>query len=53
MHLMLEYTTRAIVLADGEIVADDRPSKILTDKKTIEAANLKETSYITLPKWWE
>ncbi|NLV88563.1 MAG: ABC transporter ATP-binding protein [Tissierellia bacterium] len=48
MHLMLEYTTRAIVLADGEIVADDRPSKILTDKKTIEAANLKETSLYNL-----
>lgn len=48
MHLMLEYTSRAIVLSDGEIVADDKPSKILTDKDTIEAANLKETSLYTL-----
>jgi len=48
MHLMLEYTTRAVVLSDGEIVADDKPSKILTDKHTIEAANLKETSLFNL-----
>lgn len=48
MHLMLEYTTRAIVLADGEIVIDDKPSKILTDEDTIKAANLKETSLYNL-----
>lgn len=48
MHLMLEYTTRAIVLADGDIVQDARPSDILTDKNIIEKANLKETSLFNL-----
>ena len=31
MHLMLEYTDRAIVLSNGHIIADDKSSKILTD----------------------
>jgi energy-coupling factor transport system ATP-binding protein len=48
MHLMLEYTKRAIVLADGEIVADEKPSVILTDKNVIDSANLKETSLFNL-----
>lgn len=44
MHLMLEYTPRAIVLADGKILADTEASIVLTDPKLIEEANLKETS---------
>ncbi|SNX52756.1 Energy-coupling factor transporter ATP-binding protein EcfA2 [Thermoanaerobacterium sp. RBIITD] len=48
MHLMLEYTDRTIVLSDGEIIADDKPSVILTDKEVIRKANLKETSLYTL-----
>lgn len=48
MHLMLEYTKRAIVLADGKIVADEKPSVILTDKNVIDSANLKETSLFNL-----
>lgn len=48
MHLMLEYTTRAIVLADGEIVQDAKPSVVLTDQNIIENANLKETSLFNL-----
>ncbi|HEY8422511.1 MAG TPA: ABC transporter ATP-binding protein [Thermoclostridium sp.] len=44
MHLMLEYTPRAIVLADGKILADTSASVVLTDPKLIEEANLKETS---------
>ncbi|WMM25885.1 ABC transporter ATP-binding protein [Tissierella sp. MB52-C2] len=48
MHLMLEYTKRAIVLADGKIVADEKPSVILTDKNVIHSANLKETSLFNL-----
>ena len=27
MHLMLEYTDRAIVIADGHLIADDTPAK--------------------------
>ena len=48
MHLMLEYTNRAIVLADGLKIADDIASNVITDSKVIEAANLKETSVYEL-----
>ena len=44
MHLMLEYTDRAVVLASGEKIAEDIASNILTDNRIIEQANLKETS---------
>ncbi len=44
MHLMLEYTPRAIVLAGGRIVADTAASVVLTNGQVIEEANLKETS---------
>lgn len=44
MHLMLEYTPRAIVLSDGKKVADTSASNVLTDMRVIELANLKETS---------
>ena len=44
MHLMLEYTPRAIVLSDGRILADTSASVVLTDPKLIEEANLKENS---------
>lgn len=44
MHLMLEYTNRAIVVADGTTIADDTAANILTDPEVISAANLKETS---------
>ena len=30
MHLMLEYTDRAIVLADGQLIMDSTPAKVLT-----------------------
>ncbi|MBA7556072.1 Energy-coupling factor transporter ATP-binding protein EcfA3 [subsurface metagenome] len=48
MHLMLEYATRAVVLSEGEKIADTRPSEILTNPKVIEKANLKETSLYQL-----
>lgn len=44
MHLMLEYTPRAIVLSEGKQVADTQASVVLTDSTLIEKANLKETS---------
>ncbi len=44
MHLMLEYTDRSIVFADGRIVADDPGSVVLCDPKLVEKAALKETS---------
>ena len=48
MHLMLEYTDRAIVLSNGHIIADDKSSKILTDEKITEQASLKKTSLYDL-----
>jgi energy-coupling factor transport system ATP-binding protein len=48
MHLMLEYTPRAIVLAGGRKIADDLASVILTDSNVIREANLKETSLYNL-----
>jgi len=48
MHLMLEYTPRAIVLSNGRIVADTSASVVLTDCDVIACANLKETSLYNL-----
>nr|WP_026104698.1 ABC transporter ATP-binding protein [Heyndrickxia coagulans] len=48
MHLMLEYTPRAIVLADGEKIADGPAAGILGHSDMIRRANLKETSLYTL-----
>lgn len=50
MHLMLEYTNRAIVISGGEVIADESAAKVITDDAIIEAANLKETSLYTLAK---
>ena len=44
MHLMLEYTPRAIVLLDGKVIADTKASIVLTDTDLVSKANLKETS---------
>ncbi len=48
MHLMLEYTPRAIVLAGGRQIADTAASVVLTDPQVIAEANLKETSLFAL-----
>ncbi|HJA93768.1 MAG TPA: ABC transporter ATP-binding protein [Candidatus Eisenbergiella merdipullorum] len=48
MHLMLEYTDRAIVIADGSLIADDTPARVLTDEKIAERAYLKKTSLYEL-----
>ena len=48
MHLMLEYADRAIVFSRGHVIADDKCYNILTDKKIIKEASLKETSLYDL-----
>ena len=48
MHLMLEYTTRAVVLSEGVCVADEEPFQALTDDSIIEKASLKRTSLYSL-----
>jgi len=48
MHLAIEYTDRAIVFAEGKLVADDAVYKVLSDNTVIEKANLKQTSLYAL-----
>ena len=48
MHLMLEYTQRVIVIADGKLLANDTPARILTNKDVTNKAYLKETSLYEL-----
>ena len=48
MHLMLEYTQRALVFCDGELIADRSAAGVLCDPALIERAALKETSLYTL-----
>lgn len=48
MHLAIEYTNRAIVFADAEIIADDSVFQVLSDDEIITRANLKQTSLYTL-----
>ena len=48
MHLMLEYTDRAVVIADGQMLADDTPAAILTNEELSDKAYLKKTSLYDL-----
>jgi energy-coupling factor transport system ATP-binding protein len=48
MHLMLEYTSRAVVLSEGVCVADLAPFRVLTDEGIIANASLKRTSLYDL-----
>ncbi|GHV31105.1 putative ABC transporter ATP-binding protein [Spirochaetia bacterium] len=54
MHLMLEYTRRALVLSEGRLLTRDcpgggnTPAAILTDDSMVEAASLKRTSLYDL-----
>ena len=48
MHLMLEYTDRAIVIADGKMLADDTQAHILTNEEISDRAYLKKTSLYDL-----
>ena len=44
MHLMLEYTPRAIVFHAGRVIADKTAAEVLNSPEIVEAAHLKETS---------
>lgn len=48
MHLMLEYTPHAIVIADGEKIGDATAVSILTNEDIAQKANLKITSLYEL-----
>ena len=44
MHLMLEYTPRAVVFHGGKVIADMSAAQVLNSPEIVEAAHLKETS---------
>lgn len=44
MHLMLEYTPRAIVFHDGQVIFDASAAQVLNSPEIVERAHLKETS---------
>jgi energy-coupling factor transport system ATP-binding protein len=44
MHLAIENTDRAVVFAEGKIIADGDIFSILTDERIVGEANLKKTS---------
>ena len=48
MQLMLDYSDRAIVVVDGQILADQSPAQVLSNHELIAVANLKETSIFSL-----
>lgn len=50
MHLMLEYTDRSLVFADGRKIADTTPQALFADMELLKKASLKETSLYTLAK---
>ena len=50
MHLMLEYTPRAIVFHGGQVIADKTAAEVLNSPDIVETAHLKETSLFHLSK---
>lgn len=48
MHLMLEYTDRSLVFADGKKIADTTPQELFSNPSLLKTASLKETSLYTL-----
>lgn len=48
MHLVLEYTDRAIVIADSKLLADAPVNTIFSQPSLLEQANLTVTSLYTL-----
>ncbi len=50
MQLMLDYSDRAFVMVDGELIADTDPASLLSNPELLVKANLKETSIFNLAK---
>lgn len=48
MQLMLDYSDRALVVSDGQILADLSPAELFTHLDILQEANLKETSIFAL-----
>ncbi|MFD5259726.1 ABC transporter ATP-binding protein [Bacillus wiedmannii] len=50
MNLTLEYADRAIVLHEGEIIANNTASTVLGNSETLQRTNLRESSLFKLVK---
>ncbi|MBF9003479.1 ABC transporter ATP-binding protein [Vibrio nitrifigilis] len=48
MHLVLEYTTRSIVIADSQLLADESMIEVFTQPELLAQANLATTSLYEL-----
>ena len=48
MHLVLEYTSRSIVIAESRLIANAPVSQVFSDPALLDRANLKVTSLYTL-----
>ncbi|MCS0443210.1 ABC transporter ATP-binding protein [Vibrio diabolicus] len=48
MHLVLEYTTRSIVIADSKLVADAPMTQVFSSPELLDQANLTTTSLFEL-----
>ncbi|MGT2755641.1 ABC transporter ATP-binding protein [Streptococcus ovuberis] len=48
MQLMLEHSDRCLVVLDGQVIADQSPLSVLSDKDLVAKAHLRETSIFAL-----
>ena len=50
LYLAIEYTTRSMVLMNGELIADKDPASILADDEIIKLAGLHELAPVSIAK---
>ena len=48
MHLLANFVQRALVVVDGQLLADTTPAELLADEALVKAANLRTTSIYQL-----
>jgi len=48
MHLLANFVERALVIVDGQLLADTTPAELLADEKLVTAASLRTTSIYQL-----
>lgn len=50
IYLAVEYTTRSIIINNGQIIADDSPHKVFSNYDILTKASLKEISLSTIAR---
>lgn len=53
MHLMLEYTKRALVFSQGQLLADLTPVQLLSQTELLKQADLRQTSLYHLAQKYQ